>query len=204
MNSQIEEALKILKSGKPGAPDLALSTLWDAVQSFGMKVCGNPDDAEDTAQETLLRLSQSMDQFSDPRALAVWLYKVAKSQCLMSRRRSKFAPAQTLSLDTIMPGGADGPRRVDLKPWPLSPEEALLQDELRSKLKAAVHDLPEPYRLVLILRDREQLDTREVAEVMGIRPETVKMRLHRARVKVRNVLSQYFTTYDPTEAAAHE
>lgn len=190
MNSQIERALAKLKSGRPQDVEQALETLQGVVYGFGMKVCGVREDAEDTAQETLIRLARQLKEFPDARALAVWLYKVAKTQCLMSRRKSKFAPAQMLSLDALMPKerGAAAPA---MKSWEITPEELVLNKELRSKLEDAVLALPKHYRLVLILRDMEQLDTREVAEVMGISEETTKMRLHRARVFLRNALAGY-------------
>jgi RNA polymerase sigma-70 factor (ECF subfamily) len=190
MNARVEQALTGLKSGKPEDVERALETLQEIVYGFGMKVCGVREDAEDTAQETLLRLARQLKEFPDARALAVWLYKVARSQCLMSRRKSKFAPAQMLSLDALMPkeNSAAAPA---VKSWEITPEEIVLNKELRSKLEDAVLALPPHYRLVLILRDMEQLDTREVAEVMGISEETAKMRLHRARVSLRNALAGY-------------
>ncbi len=190
MNAQVEEALEILKSGDPRAFERALEALQNAVYRFGMKFCGNREDAEDTAQETLLRVARQLKEFPDARALAVWLYKVAKTQCLMSRRKSKFAPAQMLSLDALMPD-PNAAARGALKSWQITPEEIALHHEFRDHLKQAILSLPKHYRLVLILRDMEQLDTREVAEVMGITEETTKMRLHRARVYVRNALTKY-------------
>ena len=203
MNSQVEQALANLKSGKLEDVEQALETLQEVVYGFGMKVCGVREDAEDTAQETLIRLARQLKEFPDARALAVWLYKVAKTQCLMSRRKSKFAPAQMLSLDALMPreSGAAAP---GVKSWEVTPEEILLNKELRSKLKDAVLALPKHYRLVLILRDMEQLDTREVAEVMGISEETTKMRLHRARVFLRNALAGYVRRAEMPGARAHD
>jgi len=190
VHAQVEEAMKILQSGDPQDAERALETLQGVVYGFGMKVCGRREDAEDTAQETLIRLARQLKEFPNARALAVWLYKVAKTQCLMSRRKSKFAPAQMLSLDDLMPKESDL-LPLGKKSAPTSPEEILLNQELRSRLQAAILALPKHYRLVLILRDMEQLDTREVAEVMGISEETAKMRLHRARVFVRNALAGY-------------
>ena len=190
MKAQIEEALEILKSGNRQDIEQALETLQGVVYGFGMKVCGSHEDAQDTAQETLIRLARQLREFPDARALSVWLYKVAKSQCLMSRRKSKFAPAQMLSLDELMPKEpplspvAAGSREI-------TPEEIVLKQELRGRLEHAILSLPKHYRMVLILRDMEQLDTREVAEVMGISEETTKMRLHRARVYVRNAIAGY-------------
>jgi RNA polymerase sigma-70 factor (ECF subfamily) len=202
MNSQVEQALANLKSGNPEDVEQALETLQEVVYGFGMKVCGVREDAEDTAQETLIRLARQLKEFPDARALAVWLYKVAKTQCLMSRRKSKFAPAQMLSLDALMPKES-GPAAPATKSWEITPEEILLNKELRSKLKDAVLALPKPYRLVLILRDMEQLDTREVAKVMGISEETTKMRLHRARVFLRNALAGYVQRAQPSERKEH-
>ena len=190
MNTQIEEALKSLQSGNRQDAERALETLQGVVYGFGMKVCGSHEDAQDTAQETLMRLARQLREFPDARALSVWLYKVAKTQCLMSRRKSKFAPAQMLSLDDLMPKESDlSP--AGTKSWQVTPEETVLRLELRGRLEDAILALPKHYRLVLILRDMEQLDTQEVAEVMGISEETTKMRLHRARVFVRNALADY-------------
>jgi RNA polymerase sigma-70 factor (ECF subfamily) len=190
VNAQLEQAIEILRSGDHQDVERAIETLQGVVYGFGMKVCGSPEDAQDTAQETLLRLARQLKDFPDARALSVWLYKVAKTQCLMSRRKSKFAPAQMLSLDELMPKEASL-LPAAAKSWEITPEEIVLKQELRGRLEEAIQALPKHYRLVLILRDMEQLDTREVAEVMGISEETTKMRLHRARVFVRNALAKY-------------
>jgi len=191
LNAQVEQALEILKTGEPQAVERAIESLQSAVYAFGMKVCGHPEDAEDTAQETLLRLARSLKNFPNARALSVWLYKVARSQCLMSRRKSKFAPAQMLSLDELMPERMEASAPL-MKSWAITPEELVLREESRARLEQAVLALPKHYRLVLILRDMDQLDTKEVAEVLEISEDTVKMRLHRARVFVRNELEKYF------------
>src|SRR5208337_3649867 len=202
MNRQVEQALVNLKSGRPEDVERALEVLQETVFGFGMKVCGVREDAEDTAQETLIRLARQLKEFPDARALAVWLYKVARTQCLMSRRKSKFAPAQMLSLDALMPkeSGAAAPA---VKSWEITPEEIVLNKELRSKLEDAVLALPKHYRLVLILRDMEQLDTREVAEVMGISEETTKKRLQRARVFVRNALAGHARHLSERKGKSH-
>jgi len=186
----MEQALKWLQSGEASSVERAIGVLQRVVFSFGMKVCGDPSDAEDTSQETLLRLARSFKRFPSTRALSVWLYRVAKSQCLMSRRKSKFAPKGMLSLDELMPRPGHDSSQTAFS-WSLTPEEAVLQGEFRERLESAIHGLPKAYRLVFVLRDMEQLDTREVAEVMRISEGTVKTRLHRARVFVRNELDKY-------------
>ena len=202
MNTRIEEALKSLRSGNQADAEKAIETLQGVVYGFGMKVCGSHEDAQDTAQETLIRLARQLREFPDARALSVWLYKVAKTQCLMSRRKSVFAPAQMLSLDELMP------KESELSPTggnggQITPEQIALNNELRGRLESAILALPKHYRLVLILRDMEQLDTHEAAEVMGISEETTKMRLHRARVYVRNALAGYVRRAKGSRRNAH-
>lgn len=80
-----------------------MALLQSTVYSFSMKVCGQREDAEDTMQEVLVKSVPNLPKFDSPRALMVWLYKVAKSRCLMSRRKSKFAPKEALSLEELMP-----------------------------------------------------------------------------------------------------
>src|ERR1700757_3257974 len=103
MRSEIEQAIQLLQRDDDDALEQALALLQNTVFSFSMKVCGQRQDAEDTMQEVLLQSVPSLSKFDSPRALMVWLYKVAKSRCLMSRRKSKFAPKEALSLEELMP-----------------------------------------------------------------------------------------------------
>jgi RNA polymerase sigma-70 factor (ECF subfamily) len=193
MNTQVEQALEDLKAGGAVRAERALESLASSAYSFAMKVCGNVEDAQDISQETMMRLAPALGRFENPRALGVWLYKVARTRCLMSRRASKFAPRRTLSLSQLMPSSDHAQVAA---PWPENPETIVLKEELRKQLEDAVRLLPEPYRLVLVLRDMEQLDTRETARVLRISPATVKMRLHRARMFMRNTLDSYFRSAD--------
>src|SRR5437660_10762920 len=104
MRSEIEQAVLLLQRGDDEALEKALALLQNTVFSFSMRVCGQREDAEDTMQEVLLKSVPYLPKFDSPKALVVWLYKVAKNRCLMSRRQSKFAPARELSLEELMPG----------------------------------------------------------------------------------------------------
>jgi RNA polymerase sigma-70 factor (ECF subfamily) len=198
MKAKIEQAIKKLQAGDPSGIESALESLTTSVFAFARKVCGNAQDAEDIAQETMLKFTRSVDRFSDPTGLAVWLYKVAKTCCLMSRRRSKFAPRESLSLEELMANPTEATRGSNDK-WPRNPEDLVLQEELRDQLERAVQSLPERFRLVLILRDMEGLHTKEVAHIMGISELTARMRLHRARVYVRNTLDRYLHSMASSE-----
>jgi len=187
MRAEVEQAIEALQKSQPGATEQALTLLQQTVFSFSMKVCGQREDAEDTTQETLLRAISQLASFSSSKALAVWLYKVAKTQCLMSRRKSKFAPRQHLSLEVLMPN-PQGLERLT-PPGLATPDRTLLRKEQAEQLHKAILKLPPDFRLILILYDMEELSTKEVARVTGLREGTVRVRLHRARVFLRNELA---------------
>jgi len=186
MRSEIEQAITLLRQGDDEALEKALAILQNTVFSFSMRVCGQREDAEDTMQEVLLKSVSHLPKFDSPKALLVWLYKVAKNRCLMSRRRSKFAPASELSLDQLMPD------RAELEQLSadgiINPEMFAIRSEEAARLREAIQKLPPQYRIVLVLRDMEGLTDDEVAEVTGLRSGTVRVRLHRARLFVRKEL----------------
>ena len=187
VRGEVEEAVRLLKAGEPDSVEKALALLQDTVFSFSMRVCNQREDAEDTMQEVLTRSVPVLPKFENPQALIVWLYKVAKSRCLMSRRRSKFAPRHELSLDELMP---DRNEMAKLSQAGVNPEGFAITSQEARRLRAAIQKLPPPYRIVLVLRDMEGLTDDEVAEITGLRPGTVRVRLHRARLFVRKELSK--------------
>jgi RNA polymerase sigma-70 factor, ECF subfamily len=188
MRADLQNAITELRKGEPNSMERALALVQQTAFSFSMKVCGHREDAEDTAQETLIRTVRELPHFDSPEALAVWIYKVARSRCLISRRRSKFAPKQSLSLDELLPD------RSELEALTASreggPEQQLLRAENREELQRAVLKIPPDYRMVLVLHDMEELSTQEVASITGLREGTVRVRLHRARVFLRNQLAR--------------
>src|SRR5512146_2877096 len=107
MRPELEKATRLLQRGKSADLEQALKLIQNTVFSFSMKVCGHPEDAEDTMQDVLMKSLPYLRKIEDPQALAVWLYKVTRNRCWMSRRRSKFAPDVTLSLEELMPDAAE-------------------------------------------------------------------------------------------------
>ena len=185
MRAEVEHALAALKSGNV---EDGLRLLESTVLAFGMKVCGHREDAEDTAQEVLLKLLPYISKFDSPQAFSVWLYTVARNRCLMSRRKSKFAPKEHLALDELMPSGEE---LAALATSPHStPENAVLRKENAEHVRAALNHVPPQYRLVLVLHDMEALNTSEVAKITGLREGTVRVRLHRARLALRKELAK--------------
>ena len=189
MRKEIEQAIALLTDKNPQSLEHALELIQGTVFSFSMKVCGQREDAEDTMQEVLVKSLPQLSKFESPRALLVWLYKVAKNRCLMSRRRSRFAPKRDLSLDELMPDRYQLDRIA--KEGPLNPESLAIRSQEARRLREAIQKLPPQYRIVLVLRDMEGLTDEEVGEVTGIRTGTVRVRLHRARLFVRKALADH-------------
>ena len=186
MRSEIEQAVQLLRRGDDAALEDALTLLQNTVFSFSMRVCGHREDAEDTMQEVLVKSVPYLPKFESPKALVVWLYKVAKNRCLMSRRRSKFAPRQEMSLEELMPDRKELERLS--ANGSVNPEMFSIRSEEAARLREAIQRLPSQYRVVLVLRDMEGLTDEEVAEITGLRSGTVRVRLHRARLFVRKEL----------------
>jgi RNA polymerase sigma-70 factor (ECF subfamily) len=188
MRPEIEQAVALLQEKRPQSLERALDLLQHTVFSFSMKVCGHRQDAEDTMQDVLLKAVPYLPKFTSPKALVVWLYTVAKNRCLMSRRRSKFAPKETLSLEELMPDRQELESLANKETS--TPESLALRGETAGQVRQAVLKVPPQYRLVLVLHDMEELDTEEIARITGLRPGTVRVRLHRARLFVRNELTR--------------
>jgi RNA polymerase sigma-70 factor (ECF subfamily) len=185
VRTEIEQAVELLRSGEPESREKALALLQETVFSFSMRVCQQREDAEDTMQEVLVKSVPVLSRFESPKALVVWLYKVAKNRCLMTRRKSKFAPKQELSLEQLMP---DRKELARLNHDQVNPELFAIKSQEARRLREAIQKLPPQYRVVLVLRDMEGLTDDEVSEITGLRPGTVRVRLHRARLFVRKEL----------------
>ena len=150
------------------------------VFGFGVKMCGDSEDAKDVAQETLLTMARTMKDFRGDASLSTWLYTVARSFCIKKRRRTKGAPAFHEPLDHAAHESASEPS--------MTPEQALLGREAHETVATALDALEPEAREVVILRDVEGLTAAEVAEVTGASVAAVKSRLHRARTALREHL----------------
>ena len=192
LKNEVELARDLLE-GKPGAFDQFVELYRSKLFHYSFMICGHREDAEEVAQETLMNVFEHLDQLREPERVRSWVFRIAKNACLMKRRKSVFAPTEELSLDELMPvSGMDGGQvKIQIADWSALPDAEVLRSELRRQLDQAIAELPEIYRAVMLLRDVEELSTQESAEILGITEDTVKTRLHRARLAVRQKLDQY-------------
>jgi RNA polymerase sigma-70 factor (ECF subfamily) len=185
------ELIRAINSGQFDLfPDL-VKRYEQKLYNFSLRMCRNAADAEDTVQETFLNVFRYLKDFRYETKFKNWLYRVAASTCIKKRRKSKFSPERELSLDEFFP--QDETEVPDQVPkWALMPLDKLLNDELLDKINAAIFTLPEKYRLVSVLRDIEGFSTAETAQILNLSDANVKVRLHRARLFLRDKLKGYF------------
>ncbi len=169
-------------AGETEAFDRFVSHFRSKVFRYSWLMCGQPDDAEEVAQETLLHVFESLNQLRDPERIRPWVFRIARNACLMQRRRSLFAPTEEISLEETTLEAEDSSQ---------PPDTSLLQGELRAVLDRVILELPPSTRPVVLLRDLEELSTEETAQILDLSTDVVKTRLHRGRQAMRQKLDCY-------------
>ncbi|HUE29515.1 MAG TPA: sigma-70 family RNA polymerase sigma factor, partial [Verrucomicrobiae bacterium] len=147
------------------------------------------DDAREAVQEAFVSAARSIDGFAGGSQLSTWLHRIVVNAALMklrSRRRRAEEP-----IDDLLPRfDAEGYHAAAPAAWETPCDELLERQETRVVVRRCIDRLPERYRAVLLLRDIEELDTQEAADALGVTPNTVKIRLHRARQALRTLLER--------------
>ena len=156
------------------------------VYAAAMAILRNETDAEDVAQEAMLKALANIRQFRGEAKFSTWLIQITVNEALMRRRRQRTAMTEGLD-DQRDEDGEYTPR--DFADWREIPSEALERKEVRQKLAQALASLDRKYREVFVLRDMEQLNIQETADVLGISVASVKTRLLRARLMLRDLLA---------------
>ena len=173
------ELIVAARDGDAGALEELLALHEHKVFRFALRMCGNEEDAKDTLQETMLAAFRGFVGFRGGAQLSTWLYQVARSSCLKSRRKSAGEPSQLEGMDASTSISSTG----------ILPDMRAHASEIGEALHAAILALPEQLRETVILRDVEGLDGEEAARVLGIELSALKSRLHRGRAELRKHLS---------------
>jgi RNA polymerase sigma-70 factor (ECF subfamily) len=162
---------------------------------YSWLMCGQREDAEEVAQDTLLKVFENFDQLQEPERVRPWVFRIARNACLMKRRKSVFAPprSQELSLDEFLPkmDRDGGSMKIQIADWSGVPDRQFLRTEMKQVLDGAIGSLPENYKSVILMRDVEDLSTSETAHILDVTEDVVRTRLHRARLAVRRALDEY-------------
>lgn len=144
-------------------------------------------EAEDVVQETYVRAFASLGSFRGESILSTWLTRIALNEALGRVRRRR--PTTGIEKIEAEQSGARLIAFPSLRSSP-NPETEMARHQVRQVLEQAINDLPEPFRLVFVLREIEEMSTEEVAALLAVKPETIKTRLHRARRLMRTALER--------------
>jgi RNA polymerase sigma-70 factor (ECF subfamily) len=153
-----------------------------------LAVTGNKEDAEDLAQTTFLKAFEHVGEFHGTAKFSTWLTRIAVNEGLQRLRARK----PMVSLDETGPDENEDFRPREVRAWGETPEQALSRSEIRAVVEQELMHLPEKYRMVVMLRDLEDLSTEETARALGLGIAVVKTRLLRGRLMLRERLAPRF------------
>ncbi len=180
-------------SPKPQTPaHLAIPQLLEEyggrIYALGLRLCGRPQDAEDLVQETFSRALRGWSRFEGRSSPGTWLYTIAVRTCRKQHRTRRGRSTRMASLDELLPFDQ---RRIAVPVSQIEgPLDAQIRAESRSAVEAAIVALPPAYRLPLVLKEIVGLPIAQVAQVLGLAEGTVKIRVHRGRLKLRAELDK--------------
>lgn len=153
----------------------------------------NDEDAQDAVQQAFLSAFRALPRFNGQSRLTTWLHRIVTNAALMKLRVRGRQPED--SLEDLLPTFAEDGHHVErYTEWSLPADAKILRHETRAHVRAAIEALPDSYRTVLLLRDIEELSTEETAQSLGVNPNTVKIRLHRARQALLKLLKPRMDT----------
>jgi RNA polymerase sigma-70 factor (ECF subfamily) len=170
-----------------------LSSLYGSkIFQLAFRYLRNHEDAEEVAQDVLLKIFRKIEMFRGDSALSSWIYRITFNTAMSRLRQSKatrLAEATEVEIGTMVTD--DGPGAHDPVDWSRMADEEMLRRQMRERLVEAVEDLPAIYREPVILRDLKGLSTEEASTRLRVKDQTLKSRLHRGRMLLRERLADF-------------
>jgi len=181
-----------LRAQDESAMDELAARYGSKIEQLAFRYMKNREDAEEVAQDVLLKVYNKIDAFRGDAALSSWIYRITFNTA-MSRLRSTRA-ARMAEVDDVVAGSdqdASQPRRHEAADWSNLADERVLRNQMRDTLFSAVAELPDIYREPVILRDLKGYSTEEASRALRLKDQTLKSRLHRGRLILRDRLSDF-------------
>jgi RNA polymerase sigma-70 factor, ECF subfamily len=182
-----------VKENDQGAFEEIFNRYVDKIYGISLRITRNPSSAEEVLQEVFLILITKADTFRGEAKFSSWLYRVTVNTSFMHLRAEKKYEG-TLSLENYVPYDEKGTLmgRIKAKDWSSRPDFLIFSKEGLGLIEKAINELPETYRVVFHLSDVEGLSNEEISNILDLTVPAVKSRLHRARLFLRDKLSDYF------------
>jgi RNA polymerase sigma-70 factor (ECF subfamily) len=190
LTSRGRDALLVtrLQRGDENAFEELIRAHGGRLLSVARRFLGHSDDAQDAVQETFIKAFKAIHAFEERAQLQTWLHRIVVNTALMKLRERRRKPEE--SIDDLLPTfQADGHQTVESREWS---DAVFERKETAGLVRQAIAMLPDQYRTVLVLRDLEEHDTAETAQILGTTTTVVKVRLHRARQALRTLLDREF------------
>jgi RNA polymerase sigma-70 factor (ECF subfamily) len=185
------EIVARLKAGDSEAYELAVRTYSPRLLAVTRRILSNDEEARDALQDTFLSAFRAIAQFDGGARLSTWLHRIAVNAALMKLRTRRRKPER--SIEELLPAYRDdGHHAEGFVSWDPPVDVAMEIAHNRALVRECIAELPDQYRMVLMMRDIEDIDTADVAAMLGISPNAVKIRLHRARQALRTLLAPHF------------
>lgn len=179
-----------LRAGDPDAFETLVTTHAGRLLAVARRLLRDEEEARDALQDAFVQAFRALPRFAGHSRLATWLHRIVVNAALMRLRRRRGKPEEPI--EPLLPAFRDDGHAVDpAVSWPEPCDRLLERREVRVLVRRAIDRLPESYRTVLVLRDLEELDTAEVARLLAITENAVKIRLHRARQALRGLLDPH-------------
>jgi len=182
------ELVASARSGNAASFEELVTRYEDKIFRLTMNITGNREDAEDAMQDAFLKAFSHLENFHGDSRFYTWLVRIAANEALMRLRRRR---PNHFSIDQPTESDSDLMPR-ELEEWSPNPEQRYAQSEIDNIISTLLEQLEDEYRIVLVLRDVEELSTQETADALGISLSAVKSRLLRARLKLREKLNRHF------------
>ena len=184
-----------MQAGDGDAFEACVRTYSGRLLHVARRILGNEEDANDAVQDAFLSAFKGIGQFKGESQLGTWLHRIVANAAL-GRLRSRQRRPET-SIEALLPHFGEGEHQLDPPvPWKATPETTVQSQETRELVQHCISQLPETYRIVLLLRDIERLTTEETAKTLDTSTAVVKTRLHRARQALRSLLDPHFRRGD--------
>lgn len=183
-----QELVSLAKQGDQDAFAQLVQANQDKIYSLALRMTGNPEDGADLAQEAFLRAWRNLPTFQEESSFSTWLYRLTSNLCIdfLRKEKRRKSAVTSISLDC----DEDDSPPTEVPDHRFTPESELERKELRAAVGRALLQLSDEHRQVLVLRELEGLSYTEIAEHLALEEGTVKSRIARARISLRNILQK--------------
>ena len=194
--AQERDLLVRLQAGDEAAVQELADRYRSRIFQLAMRYMKNREDAEEVTQDVLLKVYRKVDAFRGDAQLSSWIYRITFNTAMSRLRSTRLARAAEQERDRALTAqNEEQPHKTSRQPadWSRMPDESMLRAQLREAVAEAIEELPEIYRAPVVLPDIQGLTTEEASSRLRLKDQTLKSRLHRGRVMLRDKLRAFTT-----------